>query len=47
MSMVVVITNGLKAWTVFLSCNKEASMPTKEVTRYDKETLFLLVSPKN
>ena len=38
---VLVITDGFKAWTVFSSCNKEASTSTKEVSRCNKETLFL------
>ena len=39
---VLVITDGLKDWTVFLSCNKKGSRSSKEVCRCDKETLSLL-----
>ena len=39
---VLVITDGLKAGTVFSPWNKEASISTKEVSRCDNETSFLL-----
>ena len=45
-SVVLVIINGLKASTVFSSCNKEASISTKEAFCCDKETLFLLFLPR-
>ena len=38
--VVLVITGRLKAWTVFSSCNDEASISTKQVSRFDKKTLF-------